>query len=53
MLSLTGMPDSVMAMARTSVAHRMECEDTVAAVLHYRNGAMAILTRRPRLTRVS
>ncbi len=40
MLSLTGMPDTVLAMASTSAAHRMECEDTVAAVLHYPNGAL-------------
>ena len=40
MLSLTGMPDRVMAMASTSSVHRMECEDTVAAVLHYPNGAI-------------
>lgn len=40
MLSLTGMPDRVMAMASTSAVHRMECEDTVAAVLHYPNGAI-------------
>ena len=40
LLSLTGMPDKVMAMAATSAAHRMECEDTVAAVLHYPNGAI-------------
>ncbi len=40
LLSLTGMPDTVIAMASTSAAHRMECEDTVAAVLHYPNGAI-------------
>ncbi|MDO9358190.1 MAG: Gfo/Idh/MocA family oxidoreductase [Polaromonas sp.] len=40
LLSLTGMPDRVMAMAGTSSAHRMECEDTVAAVLQYPNGAI-------------
>lgn len=40
LLCLTGMPDQVMAMASTSAAHRMECEDTVAAVLHYPNGAI-------------
>ena len=40
MLSLTGMPERVMAMAGTSAAHQMECEDTVAAVLHYPNGAI-------------
>lgn len=40
LLSLTGMPDTVLAMASTSAAHRMECEDTVAAVLRYPNGAI-------------
>lgn len=40
LLCLTGMPDTVMAIASTSAAHRMECEDTVAAVLHYPNGAI-------------
>ncbi|WP_395056469.1 Gfo/Idh/MocA family protein [Polaromonas sp.] len=40
LLSLTGMPDRVMAMAGTSATHRMECEDTVAAVLRYPNGAI-------------
>jgi UDP-N-acetyl-2-amino-2-deoxyglucuronate dehydrogenase len=40
LLSLTGMPDRVMAMAGTSAVHRMECEDTVAAALHYPNGAI-------------
>ncbi|MBA4327290.1 MAG: gfo/Idh/MocA family oxidoreductase [Polaromonas sp.] len=41
MLSLTGMPDRVLAMAGTSAVHQMECEDTVAAVLRYPNGAIA------------
>jgi UDP-N-acetyl-2-amino-2-deoxyglucuronate dehydrogenase len=40
LISLTGMPDRVMAMAMTSAVHRMECEDTVAAVLRYPNGAI-------------
>lgn len=40
LLCLTGMPDKVVAMASTSAAHRMECEDTVAAVLRYPNGAI-------------
>lgn len=40
LLCLTGMPDTVNAMASTSAMHRMECEDTVAAVLHYPNGAI-------------
>jgi predicted dehydrogenase len=40
LLSLTGMPQTVVALARTSALHRMECEDTVAAVWHYPNGAI-------------
>lgn len=40
LLSLTGMPDKVSAMASTSALHRMECEDTLSAVLHYPNGAI-------------
>lgn len=40
LLSLTGMPDQVSAMAGTSTMHRMEAEDTVAAALHYPNGAI-------------
>ncbi len=40
LLSLTGMPDQVFAMASTSAMHRMEAEDTVAAALHYPNGAI-------------
>lgn len=40
LLCLTGLPDKVSAMASTSAVHRMECEDTVAAALHYPNGAI-------------
>jgi len=40
LLCLTGMPDRVFALASTSAAHRMECEDTVVAVLHYPSGAI-------------
>ncbi|MDB5964557.1 MAG: gfo/Idh/MocA family oxidoreductase [Polaromonas sp.] len=40
LLSLTGMPESVFAAAVTSAVHRMECEDTVAAVLSYSHGAI-------------
>lgn len=43
LLCLTGMPDKVVAMASTSAAHRMECEDTVAAVLRYPNGAIGTI----------
>lgn len=40
LLCLTGMPEQVSAMAGTSAVHHMECEDTVAAALHYPNGAI-------------
>ena len=40
LISLTGLPDRVSAMASTSAMHRMEAEDTVAAALHYPNGAV-------------
>jgi UDP-N-acetyl-2-amino-2-deoxyglucuronate dehydrogenase len=40
LLCLTGMPEQVSALAGTSALHRMECEDTVAAVLRYPNGAI-------------
>jgi UDP-N-acetyl-2-amino-2-deoxyglucuronate dehydrogenase len=40
MLSLTGPPETLHASARTSASHRMECEDTVSAILHYGNGAL-------------
>ena len=40
LISLTGLPDRVSAMASTSAMHRMEAEDTVAAALHYPNGAI-------------
>ncbi len=39
-LSLTGMPDKVSATTVTSALHSMECEDTVAATLHYPSGAI-------------
>ncbi|MDW5442059.1 Gfo/Idh/MocA family oxidoreductase [Polaromonas sp. SM01] len=41
LLCLTGMPDKVIALASTSALHHMECEDTVVALLHYANGAVA------------
>jgi UDP-N-acetyl-2-amino-2-deoxyglucuronate dehydrogenase len=40
LLSLTGLPETLHASARTSASHRMECEDTVSAMLHYANGAL-------------
>lgn len=42
-LWLVGLPDEVFAYAVTSAAHRMECEDTVAGVMRYRNGCVASL----------
>lgn len=41
MLSLTGLPDRVAGTAFTSPLHRMEGEDTAAALLHYAGGAVA------------
>ncbi|SFC10392.1 Predicted dehydrogenase [Polaromonas sp. OV174] len=43
LLSLTGMPERVTALASTSPVHRMEGEDTAAALLHYANGAVAVV----------
>lgn len=43
LLSATGMPERVMALASTSAAHRMECEDTVTAVLQFDGGAIATI----------
>ncbi|SAK81248.1 inositol 2-dehydrogenase [Caballeronia catudaia] len=42
-LWLVGLPDDVFCYAITSRAHRMECEDTVAGVMKYRNGCVASL----------
>ena len=43
LLSLTGMPECVTALAGTSPIHTMEGEDTAAALLHYPNGAVAVV----------
>lgn len=43
LLSLTGLPERVSGAAYTSAAHRMECEDTAAALLHLTGGAVATL----------
>ena len=43
LLSFTGMPERVTGMASTSAVHRMEGEDTAAALLHYGNGAVAVV----------
>lgn len=42
-LHIVGAPAELVAFANTSQAHRMECEDTVAAALRYPNGATASL----------
>ncbi len=44
LLSLIGLPERVSGSAFTSAVHRMECEDTVAALLHYPGGAVATVT---------
>jgi predicted dehydrogenase len=40
-LSIVGAPVELAAFAATSAAHRMECEDVVAAALRFANGATA------------
>jgi len=42
-LHIVGAPSEVVAFANTSAAHRMECEDVVAAAMRYPNGATAAL----------
>lgn len=41
LLGFTGLPERVVGLAATSPVHRMEGEDTAAALLHYANGAIA------------
>ena len=43
LLSLTGLPERVTGLAATSPVHRMEGEDTAAALLHFAGGAMAVV----------
>jgi UDP-N-acetyl-2-amino-2-deoxyglucuronate dehydrogenase len=43
MLSFTGLPERVTGLAMTSPVHRMEGEDTAAALLHYAGGAVAVV----------
>ena len=43
LLSLTGLPERVAGLAATSPVHRMEGEDTVAALLHYAGGAIGVV----------
>ncbi|MES2416043.1 MAG: Gfo/Idh/MocA family oxidoreductase [Pseudomonadota bacterium] len=41
MLSLIGLPETVIGIAGTSHMHQMECEDNAAALLRYAGGAVA------------
>ena len=43
LLGLIGLPQRVTGAAHTSGAHRMECEDSASALLHYPNGMAASL----------
>jgi UDP-N-acetyl-2-amino-2-deoxyglucuronate dehydrogenase len=43
LLSLIGQPESVIGLATTSPVHRMETEDTAAALLSYAGGAIAMV----------
>lgn len=43
LLGLIGMPERVNGHAATSPVHTMESEDTVTAMLHYANGAVAMV----------
>ena len=43
MLSFTGMPDRVTGSVTTSPLHRMEGEDTAAALLHFSHGAIGVV----------
>ena len=43
LFSFTGLPERVTALARTSAAHRMECEDTAAALLQFAGGAVGVV----------
>jgi UDP-N-acetyl-2-amino-2-deoxyglucuronate dehydrogenase len=42
-ISLTGLPERVIGLAHTSSVHRMECEDTAAALLQFAGGATAVV----------
>ena len=44
LLSLIGLPEPVTGRAGTSRVHRMECEDTAAAWLHYADGLTATVS---------
>jgi UDP-N-acetyl-2-amino-2-deoxyglucuronate dehydrogenase len=43
LFSFTGMPERVTGLARTSAVHRMESEDTAAALLQFGGGAVGVI----------
>lgn len=43
LLSFTGMPERVTGLAATSAVHRMETEDTAAALLQFKDGAIGTI----------
>ena len=43
LLSLIGLPQRVTGMVTTSAVHQMECEDSASALLHYPDGAVAVV----------
>ncbi|MEP6971277.1 MAG: Gfo/Idh/MocA family oxidoreductase, partial [Betaproteobacteria bacterium] len=43
LLDLIGSPHHVSGAVATSAVHQMECEDTASALLHYADGAVAVL----------
>ncbi len=43
LLACTGLPDRVTGLATTSDVHRMECEDTAAALLHFPGGSIGVV----------
>ncbi len=43
LLTLIGVPERVIGRASTTALHRMECEDSAAALLHYAGGLTAVL----------
>jgi UDP-N-acetyl-2-amino-2-deoxyglucuronate dehydrogenase len=43
LLDLIGLPQRVTGSVSTSAVHRMQCEDTASALLHYPHGAVAVV----------
>ena len=43
LLALVGAPERITGAVSTSAVHRMECEDSASALLHYAGGAVAVL----------